>query len=196
MIKFINQIILRFNYISQGRVIMKKIPYTLFAIFLVFSLFGCGPTEQELQEYSEQTQTAMAPTITPTPEPTETPSIILGIDEPITLEDISYQVIGAYTHDSIKDYDKYPSSGNIFLTIRYIASDYPEEFWEDLHKNATLICNGYEAWSFFTLKQTNIDSVEREEYVDISYEVPEGSIFESCIFSYKGHDFKLATFFD
>lgn len=155
---------------------MKKITYTFFVIFLAFSLIGCGPTQQELQEYSAQTQTAMVPTSTPTPEPTETPSLIYGIDSPIEVNGTSFLIsevivtVGTLSVIlQVSDGDIGDISGLIFAGAKIKCDNFDD--------NAA------------TLQQ-------RDNELRANFSVPSNTVYEKCTFNFRDYSIELATFFD
>ena len=141
----------------------------------------------------------MTSTATPTPTrtstPTLTPTLIVGIEDPIIVDDSKFILNGAEIKDEALSYSgaDLPSPGNTFLVISAAL----EKISDDWIPRSKIICEdkSYSANGIFLFSWCAPCDIWEYRY-EIYFEIPLNVVYGDCVFNIDNHEIKLESLFN
>lgn len=183
-----------------------RVLFTLPFLFIIMASLSCGvspksfvgtPTSEETLTPSntstdEPTEIAF-PTVTSSPTETDisTQDALLGIEEPINIEDINIQILDAYPRENLEN-ESQESTNTTKFDIEFPCSLYYDLDW--IAQNSLLVC-GVEEYKAIT-KGLIVGDDGRLRAHYLSYDVQQDIDYMTCVFQIKRYDISLATFFE
>ena len=141
----------------------------------------------------------MTSTATPTPTrtstPTLTPTPIVGIEDPIIVDDSQFILNGAEIKDEAPSYSgaDLPLPGNTFLVISAAL----EKSSDDWIPRSKIICEdeSYSANGIFLFSWCATCDIWKYRY-EIYFEIPLDVVYGDCVFTIDNHEIKLEPLFN